>query len=56
MNGVLVVLLWLILAALVVLPVLLRFYADDSPRQDEPPDTADEDDRDPGLTALPIAA
>ena len=47
-------LLWLILAALLVLPVLLRFYADDSPRQDDPPDTGE--DHDPGPAVVPLAA
>lgn len=47
---------WLIAAAvLVVLPVLLRLYADDTPRSDDPPDTG-EDERDPGPAVLPIAA
>lgn len=32
--------LWLFLVALLVLPVLLRFYAEDGPRSDEPPDTS----------------
>ena len=46
-------LLWLILAALVILPVALRLYASDDPRNDEPPDT--DEDR-PGPAPLPIVA
>ena len=40
---------WLLLAALVILPVVLRLWADDGPRRDEddPPDIGS-GDQDPG--------
>jgi hypothetical protein len=47
-------LLWLLLAALLVLPVFLRIFADDHPKNEEPEST--EDDRDPGPSAVPVAA
>lgn len=47
---------WLLLAALVILPVALRLFADDGPRnieqEDDPPGSSDEeDDRDVPLAA-----
>ena len=44
---------WLLLAALIILPVALRLWADDGPRsleRDEPPDSSDEDDPDRDLS------
>lgn len=43
---------WLFGAALLVLPVILRIWADDEPRRDEPPDTGSAD-QDPDV---PLAA
>ena len=46
---------WIIaLVILVVLPIALRF-ADDHPRNDDPPDS-DGDERDPGPALHPAAA
>ncbi len=36
-------LLWLLLAALLVLPVMLRLWAEDEPRNQEEPGDGDED-------------
>ena len=45
--------LWLLLAALLVLPVILRFCAEDNhPRNDDPPDSGE----DPGPAALRATA
>jgi hypothetical protein len=41
-------------AAFIILPVVLRLFADDMPRNEEKP--ADEDERDPGPSAVPVAA
>jgi hypothetical protein len=50
--------LWLLLAALLVLPVLLRTLADDTPRNEITHDHNDDQEggRDPGPDVLPIAA
>jgi hypothetical protein len=45
--------LWLFLVALLILPVLLRLYAEDSPRSDEPPDTSG---RERGQVEIRLAA
>ena len=43
MNGAFVVLPWLIAAAFVILcPLALAIWADDGPRNDDPPDTGGE--------------
>jgi hypothetical protein len=43
-------------AAFIILPVVLRLFADDHPRSDDPPDSSDDDGIPPGLSALPQAA
>ena len=35
--------LWFLLVALVILPIALRFLADDHPRSDDPPDTGSDE-------------
>jgi hypothetical protein len=42
LNGVLVVLPWIVaVVVVVVLPVALMLFADDGPRNDDPPDTGE---------------
>ena len=45
---------WLLIAAIPVAAVVLRLWAGNDPRNDEPPDSS-EDER-PGQAALPLAA